>query len=123
MLVTYPGAAGAMSYLYPGNRLPACNALAAADEKAGESFMRYWLHVHTADLCFGRTLPAPGQQLFNLHICASCCDVNGAIMQVLHVAGNAQPQRFFPGTVPVKNSLYFSFYGNGNGLQHTVSIQ
>lgn len=123
MLVAYAGAAGAMSYLYPGNWLPACNTLAAAYEKAGKSFMRYWLQVHTADLCFGRTLPAPGQQLFNLHICASCCDVYGAIRQVLHVAGNTKLLCFFPGTVPVKNALHFSFNCYGNGLQHTVSIQ
>lgn len=122
MLVTNAGAACTMPYFYTGNRLPACNALAAADGKAGKSFMRYWLHIHTADLCFGRTLPAPGQQLFNLYICASCCDVNGAIRQVLHVTTDAKPQCFFPGTVPVKNSLHFSFNSNGNGLQHTVSI-
>lgn len=97
MLVPYAGAAGAMSYLYPGNRLPAYNALAAADGKTGESFMRYWLHVHTADLCFGRTLPAPGQQLFYLVIGTRSSNVNGSIVQVLHVAGNAKLLRFFPG--------------------------
>ena len=85
--------------------------------------MRYRLRIHTAYLCFGRTLPAPGQQLFNLLICSCGCDVNGTIRQVLHVTGYAKPLCFFPGTVPVKNSLHFSFYDNGNGLQHTVSIQ
>ncbi len=58
----------------------------------------------------GGTFFAPFFQLVELAGRAGGDDGDGAIGVVLHRTGNAQFQCFFPGTLPVKNTVHLAAY-------------